>query len=207
MKDKAQPIPRHFSVAGVAIDSLGWLQGGSAEPALPALIEQARHGHPELRSAALRTLGWIGRKEEALRPTLLPVLVAVLREPDAGRLRATAACALGSVGPGAKDAVPALAAALLQKDVMDAKTAKLIRVSILEALEQMGPARVEAVPALIAVLEDGSLTIDEYQRTAKVLGGIGPQAKAAVPVLTQMRKSPNTDIRVAAGNALEKIQH
>jgi HEAT repeat protein len=97
------------------------------------------------------------------------------------RNRAGVAEALGSMGPAAKDAVPALIAAL---------TAALhdenwkFRVSVVQALGEIGPAAKDAsVPALIVALTDEDKTVRAYAFEA--LGRIGPEAKDAVPALAE----------------------
>jgi HEAT repeat protein len=192
------------SVAQMAIRSLGDL-GPAAEPALPALIEVARGSSLELRQTAVRALGDIGAKAEGLRPKLVLVFIAFLKEKDV-ELRTEAAFALGKMGPGAKEAVPALRETLQVRDVGDSKLARHIRLNILWTLEQMGPAAANAVPELIAVLDNASLSNEEHRSAATVLGKIGPQAKTAVPALTRATKDEEYAVRKAAQDALQLIQ-
>ncbi len=63
-------------------------------------------------------------------------------------MRRIAAFALGKIGPAAKEAVPALIAALKDED-------KDVRVYAASALGHIGPAAKEAVPALEAAARDG----------------------------------------------------
>jgi HEAT repeat protein len=96
---------------------------------------------------------------------------------------AKAAYTLGEMGPKAKDAIPALIAALqkmpMPGDAMPDNAAL--------ALGKIGP---DAVPALIDVLKD-SKAEKAWQYAATALKGIGPAAKEAVPVLVDVAKGSN----------------
>jgi HEAT repeat protein len=206
MQDKTPPSqPGSFCVATMAMYSLGLL-GGKAEKAIPDLIDITRSGTLALRRSSIRALGDIAAKEKKVRPKLLPLFSELLRQGDA-QVICEGAFALGKMGADAKEAVPALSAALLpQRNREDAKEAKLIRRNILWALEQMGPAAADAVPEVVAVLEDKSLSNDEHQSAATVLGSIGPKAEAAVPALTRATTDPEYFVQKAAEDALKKIQ-
>ncbi len=90
---------------------------------------------------------------------------------DAMVVRPSAADALGKVGPAAKEVVPALIAALKDKD-------KEVRMSATFALIEIGGA---AVPALIAALKDENREM--RWRAANALGQIGFAAPDAVRAL------------------------
>ena len=152
--------------------------------------------------------------EKAIRrigSAAVPALVQGLENEDAG-VRATAAQALGFLGPAAEGAVPALAKAI--EDEYDG-----VRHLAVQTLSYIGPAAQAAVPALVKALDDedmrGSavytlLLIDPAARrigpegvpsligalsdidkrvcckAARILRSIGPAAKAAVPALKQV---------------------
>ncbi len=90
----------------------------------------------------------------------VPTLIHKLKDRDK-EVRFNAAYAVGKIGPAAKEAVPALIAALKDE----------YRWVAASALGKIGPA---AVPALIAALkdEDGSVRVS----AAFALGWIGPAA-------------------------------
>src|SRR5437763_1050288 len=83
-----------------------------------------------------------------LKPAVgdVPELIALLKEGD-DSARASAALALGKLGPGARAAVPALGAAL--RDEYEA-----VREQAAWALGQIGPDAKAAVPALRTALRD-----------------------------------------------------
>ena len=111
------------------------------------------------------------------------------------RIRQAVAKVLGKLGPDAKQAVPALMAAL--KD-----TTKTERQSIAEALGKLKVK--EAIPALIAALKDS----DPWVRgsAASALGAIGPDARAAVPDLIDALKDDTEIMRIPAAFALNPIE-
>jgi HEAT repeat protein len=73
------------------------------------------------------------------------------------------------------------------------------------ALGQIGPVTKEVIPALIDAMDRPA----DYVRNAaaEALGAMGPQAKEAVPQLEFVaEKDPDSAVRRAARDALEKIQ-
>lgn len=207
LKDKAPPPwPDVGSVSYVAANSLAFLKGGTAEPALPDLIEEARRGESEFQWNAIRALGFIGRREEGLRPKLLPVLVELLKAKDPEIAR-SAAGSLGMLGPGAKEAARAMGELLMRRDVADAEQARLIRLSVLEAFQEMGPAAAGAIPEIITILDDQALSVGEREAAARALGNIGDKARTAAPALKRATKDPESRVETAARQALMKIQH
>src|SRR5205823_299713 len=94
-------------------------------------------------------------------------------------VRWNAALALGEIGPAARDAVPALIAALKAKDDSDSWAAAA-------ALGGIGPAAKAAVPALHKLVKERQCVA-----SAKALGRIGPAARAAVPDLIRLSRQIN----------------
>ena len=112
---------------------------------------------------------------------------------------------MGGIGPDAKAAVPALTAAFKDtdpdvSDVRYASAGALVRMGVqtqaamkvlidaaqqgehqsaYDAIAAAGPAAKDAVPALIALIKDDNSP--DRSGPAGALGGIGPDAKAAVP--------------------------
>jgi HEAT repeat protein len=108
-----------------------------------------------------------GKKPQPARGDLSG-LVTLLKEGDDSS-RAGAASALGDLGPGAKTAVPALAAAL--RDEYEG-----VREQAARALGQIGPDAKAAVPALQVTLRD---TVDPVRlAAADALKKIDPAAAA-----------------------------
>jgi HEAT repeat protein len=106
-------------------------------------------------------------------------LIKQLKDPEASTRRA-AARALGEAGPGAKEAVGALADALKDSDAF-------VRRFAAQALGEIGPAARDAVPALSKALNDSRREVQEA--AAAALGKIGPSsAQALVAVVKDTRK-------------------
>jgi HEAT repeat protein len=95
-------------------------------------------------------------------------LVQALKEGD-DPTRARAAQALGDLGPDAREAVPALRAALRDEYEM-------VRENAAEALGDMGPAAKLAVPELISTMRDSVVPVREAAKEA--LRKIAPAAAA-----------------------------
>ena len=105
-------------------------------------------------------------------------------QDDKLEVRLQAADALANLGPDAKEAIPALTAAL--KGDKEAK----VRAYAAFALKKMGAEAKEAVPALTDALKDK----DEEVRSvaADALGQLGADAKSAVPALAEALKDPDS---------------
>ena len=98
-------------------------------------------------------------------------LIKALQDQE-WEVRASAALALGNIGGGAGDAVPALIKALQDQD-------KWVRSRAASALGRIGGGAVDAVPALIQLLQDQSS--DVRLNAAVALKNIGtPEALKAV---------------------------
>jgi HEAT repeat protein len=183
--------------------------------ALPVLRGFLREDDVPLRRAVVGELAQLGEPA-------VPTLIEALRDRDR-LVRARAAQALGAIGPGAKDAVPALCA--LARDESDpvgeeARAALArIRAGVVPALQPFlkdGDVRVrrvgvaalsrqgvEAVPALIEALGDGDWIV--RRRAARALGGIGPRARSAVPALRLLLRDDDPRVRDDVEEALERI--
>jgi HEAT repeat protein len=115
-KDAEQSVPalrglikdENAEVRVFAIQTIRWLDS-SAPGLLPVLIEASQDRKPLTRAYAAHTLGLFG--EAAAVAALLENL-----KDDNQQVRSTAARSLGEIGPEAKDAVPALIAALKEQD-------------------------------------------------------------------------------------------
>jgi HEAT repeat protein len=112
-------------------------------------------------------------------------------------VRWSAAAALGSIGPAAKGAVPALLEAWKEGADSGAVTA-------LQALGQIGPEAKSAVPDLIGVLTRHKCVV-----AAQALGKMGPAAKLAVPALLEAvsrgKDYHDWELQSAAAAALNQI--
>jgi HEAT repeat protein len=133
----------------------------------------------QARVGAAYALAQIGPRARASVPALAEALT-----DEHPRVREEAARALGKVGVDARAAAFRLVAALKDRD-------PAVRAAAAEA----------AVQPLIGVLQQGDL--DKRLAAARILGDIGPTAKAAVPVLLEALN--DRQVRFAAAEALKRI--
>jgi HEAT repeat protein len=135
--------------------------------------------------------------------------------------------ALGAIGPGARDAAPALLA-LVEKDkpyvsrwavealgdirpdatVVGPALINTLRVPVLRrealgALSKIGCDPGSTVPALIPLLADGEPGV--RRAAADLLGKMGPAAKPALPALDQLLRGNDTSLRDSAAQAIRQI--
>jgi HEAT repeat protein len=109
--------------------------------------------------------------------------MATLKNPNP-EIRAAGAYALGSIGPEAKAAIPALLERLGDEELQKAGAAAKIGFGDLvpEALARMGS---DAVPGLAEVLKDSKKPPLTRYAAVKALARIGGKARAALPVLEE----------------------
>ncbi len=170
----------HREMAAKALAQLGPV----AEPAIPALIQAHLDGDgeviddnapecsaPFVRQWTAYALGWIG-------PAAAPALIELLGHDDAD-VRAWAADGCRVMGPKAKDAVPALLAALKSNDAEEEENNGMLETNVMNALGSIGPAAAEAAPAFVRLARDGVWYWDQ----AWLLGRLGPAARDAAPFL------------------------
>jgi len=172
----------------------------------------------------------------------VPLFVELLKddrkpgEDTTANRRMTAADGLGFLGPAAKDAVPALAAALADRNAfvrlaaahalfrIDPKNPNVTRAIVAAIKEEdrlfpdrfntmdavrlageLGPAAKDAVPELIALWKAPKLHVQVRQSITYALGQIGPDAKAALPLLTPDLKAADPSARFDAAHAVSRI--
>ena len=130
---------------------------------------------------------------------------------------------LGLLGPRAKDAVPALAAAMTRDYKETFFSGYDPQISAAKALRRIGPDARSAVPALIAAVKYRRVAHDpidgsEYRdcaaaaAAAEALASLGAEAKAAIPALIEAAQTHEnsvgtSELRVAAIRALGEIGH
>jgi len=219
-----------------AAGTLG-LIGPKAKQAIPALIDQVK----KKNLGATAALRHFGAEAKAAVPTLIEALKDTETPPEPWTLiddsveqngmftiRDFAARSLGAIGPEAKDAIPALIAALNddKSDTVRARAAvalgrvgtsnpadvipalrkatkdraKVLRLSAVTALGNIGPDAKDAIPELSAVLEKASAA-----DSMVVLEALTKIGAPAVPVLRRSLKDPNLNFRAAAIESLGKI--
>jgi len=203
---------RLFSVAALA-------RMGAVE--VPALTEIVNQQEGPIRLAALSALGELG-------PKSLPAVEAIVRLLPASDAdtRFVAIHTLGKIGPQAGQALADLARVFEDRDVsIRARTIEaMVRIDVgsrstqgvlekaikdadskirrqaVMSLEQVGAA---AVPLLLEAMKDPDFSV--RRTAAAALGRIGPDARAAIGVLTEALTDQN--VRGYAKIALQRIQN
>ena len=208
-----------------AANTLGFMREG-ADDAVPALVDVLEDDYEPLRRNAIYTLGAIGApavkplidalaaKKEAfdMEPILhicdaahglaaigasaVPALMNVL-EDERENVRASAAYALGEMGPVAAEAVDGLIALLTDES-------EEVRRHATSALGMIKEPVSKTVPALVRVLEDREDT-DLAFFAAQALTRIGPDAVEAIPALREALVSDSAYVRGFSSEALSQI--
>jgi len=174
---------------------------------------------------ALRKI--VGRRDRALAPHILDILKNLGSRDGSTLIRA-----IGNYDPPVKEAAPILASLLSDRDestsssaasaLGDMKTAALpalpdlmnclashsqnqTREDAAKAIGEIGPKASAAVPALIKAAQN-----DKWPSVRKAavsaLGEMGPAAKEAIPMLRKALESPDDWMRLAARNALFRVE-
>lgn len=180
---------------------------------VPALLADMHDPDYQVREEVVVALGRLGPRAQSA----VPALIEALKDKDGG-VRERAADALGKVGCENENVIPALMDALKEKDV---------RLHAARALGGFGGKAKAAVSALIAMAKEGTPQTNADSegppektnggkpkptrtlvRVAAInaLGGIGPDAKEAVPLLAQAAKDKDARVRDAARDALKRIE-
>jgi HEAT repeat protein len=129
--------------------------GAKAKAAVPALLAAAKDRNVAIRQRTLDALAAI-KPEPA---TIVPVLTMALADKDQ-QVRRSAARMVETLGASAKEAVPALIAAL--KNAHDPNE----RLGLINALGAIGPAADESIPVLTGLLASDDPRIDQQLRQA-----------------------------------------
>lgn len=161
-----------------------------AHEVIPAITKASQDPVPEVRAAAVYSLGVIARERA------IDALISSLRDNN-DQVREAAATALRELGRKAKPATSALTRALKDKS-------RNVREDAAFTLGGVGRDAKTAVPGLIAALRSG-----ENERShwiiAQTLGRIGPDAREAVPVLMEALQAKDDSLRQWATIALGEI--
>jgi HEAT repeat protein len=160
------------------------------------LVEVFQDRNHPFRVRALEALARLGLRSEEV--TSIPVRMLW----DDAQARAKAAEVLGRMGPTAKPAIPDLLDVLRGSD-------NLARVQAALALWKIDHRTEEVIPVLVAALKSplmatprttltlpgrfgtpGTLPGPLCQQAAEALGEMGPEARSAIPALTEVLKDP-----------------
>ena len=206
-------------------NELGFMRTNAAE-AIPALVDALEDSYEPVRRNAIYALGAIGEptvesltdalgsEKEAfdMEPILhicdaahglaatgvsaVPALIAALQD-ERENVRASAAYALGEMGPVAAEAVDGLIALLTDES-------EEVRRHATSALGMIKVPVSKTVPALVEVLENREDT-DLGFFAAQALTRIGPDATEAVPALREALMSESAYVRGFSSEALGRI--
>jgi HEAT repeat protein len=140
---------------------------------------------------------WLGTHALALY-NRLPARLATrlfgkITMPDYRRIRWSAAEALGTIGPDAKPAIPALGRILQDSDQQFAFIAA-------HSLAEIGPG---SVPDLLQALKDANPRMRET--VVLHLGNIGADAQSTAVALAEMLNDTNSTVRNSASNSLQRL--
>lgn len=200
--------------------------GEKARPALPQLLAAVSSPHPGIRGPALKALETLKPDQKLLNDVLLKALASVdvkVRRSVMKSERLGAFCSTN-------DALPVLMRGLTDEDQQvheavylhmyqsfknkpDVVIAPLIAMleehpkrnmlKLHAMLHKYGPAAKSAVPALIRRYK---IAGDEERRyIVDVFGSIGPDAKAALPLLKEALKSQDELVRTLAAKSLPLV--
>ena len=207
-------------------NELGFTGGIDAAEAVPALVDALSDSYEPVRRNAIYALGAIGKpaveslidaldsEKEAfeMEPILhisdpahglaaigasaVPALITAL-EDERENVRASAAYALGEMGPVAAAAVDGLIGLLTDES-------EEVRRHATSALGMIKVPVAKTVPALVGVLENREDT-DLAFFAAQALTRIGPDATEAVPALREALLSESAYVRGFSSEALSRI--
>ena len=208
-----------------AANALGFMREGAVE-AVPALVDALEDRYEPVRRNAIYALGAIGElavdplidaldaEKEAfeMEPILhicdaahglaavgapaVSALISALQD-ERENVRASAAYALGEMGPVAAEAVDALIALLMDES-------EEVRRHATSALGMIKVPTSKTVPALVKVLRNPEDT-DLAFFAAQALTRIGPDATEAVPALRDALMSESAYVRGFSSEALSRI--
>ncbi len=159
--------------------------GVSPDRSVTIILPAVTGDDETLRHAALNAL----LETRALRQAAVPKLAASLKDAKPAA-REYAARALGRIGPGAADALPAL---------VEATRASGGAPAFAGALAEIGP---KALPPLLAILQNGKP--EEGKWVLEALRSFGPPG---VPYLTETLKDKRPEVRASAAVALGEMGH
>jgi HEAT repeat protein len=183
-KDRAN-FPRYVMALGAI--------GPDARAALPALSKAIESGEPILLRAAVEAVGRIGPDSEVKRQ----LLKAITRDST---IRSAAIKVLGKITPVESEVEAALSEALKDESW-------IVRVEAAVTLGTLGRKTKEAVKVLVEIAEKSAKTNPSLHGTAlKALGVFGPEAKGALPVLTEaLINTPDSNSRESVADLLGDI--
>jgi HEAT repeat protein len=179
-----------FGVRGMAATVLGDI-GPKAQAAVPALSKALQSNDVWVRgSAALALVSIMGTKATMA----VPVLVDGLLDEDQD-VRADSLRALQLMGPFAREALPTLRWLAKKDDALRGLAAETIWRITLDP----------ETPVKLLVQELQETNTPRQNQAVRILGQMGPQAKAAVPALRILIHDEDHELRAASLDSLQRI--
>ncbi len=176
----------NFAAQTIALTALSNL-GATAAPAVEKITTKVED--PRLQGRALTALQRIGEPAAAA----IPQVVAVLQNSSDEDVRRHAMVTLSYIGKGDPQATEVLLPLLDQPDS---------KASAIRALSRLQAAGDQVIPLLIEMLDDEKTQYD----AATNLKHYGPEAKAAIPKLTELAKSSKRGMARVSQSALDAIE-
>jgi len=194
---------KNLFVRGIALARLGEL-GPEAKSAVPELLESVKKDKDFSRSVAI-ALGQIGPEAKAGIPFLLELLTDEKNDARQHDTRVQAALAIWRIEQNKEVSLPVLRQGLKSPQ-------ENVRIEAALALWRMGEEKEKMMDLLMECLKDTKSRTRKQAlqarfvrfRAAEALGEIGPDAKAAVPLLIELLGAKD-DFLKAVPKALKKI--
>lgn len=164
--------------------------GPAAKPAVPNLLNQALHD-PVLY-AGTTAAGALAKIDLAAARQVMTANLAALQDPDTQRRR-TACAMLGSLGPVAKPAVPALAAVLGDEQAT-------VRMHAVGALGEIGIPSPLVIPALTKALDDAAPPV--RHRALTQFAFAIPPTESVMPRLKELTQDKDRTVAALATSVL-----
>lgn len=215
-------------VRALAVRAVGRM-GTSAKSATPTILNLLKDSDQRTREAAIRALIHLG---PVAPETVVPALAKALGHDDDPGVRRLAAGALGEYGLEAKAAVPALTHALVDEEEPEVKMTAAVVLGLIgpeaksantalrkllkdrnlavalaaaSALSVTDPKNPDALQLLQTTLANSREPSVIRIMTEDILAAIGSGARAATPALEKALKDADPGVRLAAAEALVRI--
>lgn len=149
---------------------------------IPALVAAMEIAEPPMPAAAAGVMAGMWSDANAEASSVLPILLTMFASGDPGAVEA-AARAIGAMGPEAAEALPVVLDAVASQDVDRRRAAIHALGAFGAAAHDTGvPVPAEVLAALISTLEGDDAPALRVE-AARMLGGMGTGASAAIPAL------------------------
>lgn len=179
-------------VAETAVKSIGALKSGAVE-VISEVVKMLNNSNPILVEAAKKSLESIGPGNT----DSIPGLIKLIDEKNPTVIRVRALDSLALIGPQANDIVFEIIPLIRDNN-------NEVRISAVYALSKIGRPSNDSVSDLTMLLQQHSDPVIKLRVIAE-LSEMGKASLPALPVLQQLRRSSNKEIRQEAAKAVEKI--